>query len=64
MAKFGWDMYVKYAWGANELRPLSKRVTTKNFYLTSIQLLSFIIVRIYVFFKVFEQTDYYQKDFV
>ncbi|XP_034944154.1 mannosyl-oligosaccharide alpha-1,2-mannosidase IA-like [Chelonus insularis] len=25
MMKFGWDNYVRYAWGKNELRPISKR---------------------------------------
>ncbi|CAI9735996.1 mannosyl-oligosaccharide 1,2-alpha-mannosidase IA-like [Octopus vulgaris] len=25
MMKFAWDNYAKYAWGANELRPISKR---------------------------------------
>lgn len=24
MAKFAWDSYKAYAWGANELRPVSK----------------------------------------
>lgn len=24
MMKFAWDNYVKYAWGENELRPISK----------------------------------------
>lgn len=25
MMKFAWDSYTKYAWGGNELRPISKR---------------------------------------
>lgn len=25
MMKHGWDNYVKYAWGKNELKPVSKR---------------------------------------
>lgn len=25
MMKFAWDSYVKYAWGQNELKPLSRR---------------------------------------
>ena len=25
MTKFSWDSYVNYAWGQNELRPISKR---------------------------------------
>lgn len=25
MMKLSWDSYKKYAWGANELRPISKR---------------------------------------
>lgn len=25
MMKHGWDNYVRYAWGKNELRPISKR---------------------------------------
>ena len=25
MMKHAWDNYVKYAWGANELRPISKK---------------------------------------
>lgn len=25
MMKFAWQMYVKYAWGQNELKPLSRR---------------------------------------
>lgn len=27
MMKFAWDSYKKYAWGANELRPVSKTGT-------------------------------------
>lgn len=25
MTKHAWDSYVKYAWGSNELRPISRR---------------------------------------
>lgn len=32
MTKFAWDMYVKYAWGANELKPISKRGHSANIF--------------------------------
>lgn len=35
MMKFAWDMYAKYAWGENELRPVSKRGHSAGIFGTS-----------------------------
>lgn len=32
MMKHAWDNYVQYAWGKNELRPLSKRAHTASIF--------------------------------
>ncbi|CAD5113656.1 DgyrCDS2817 [Dimorphilus gyrociliatus] len=32
MMKFGWDSYAKYSWGANELRPISRRGHSANIF--------------------------------
>ena len=35
MMKFAWDSYVKYAWGSNELRPISRRGHSASIFGTS-----------------------------
>lgn len=32
MMKHAWDNYVRYAWGKNELRPISKRAHTGSIF--------------------------------
>ena len=32
MMKHAWDGYVQYAWGANELRPISRKPNTESIY--------------------------------
>jgi len=32
MMQFAWQMYVKYAWGQNELKPLSRRGHSTNIF--------------------------------
>lgn len=35
MMKHGWDNYVRYAWGKNELKPISKRGHSASIFGTS-----------------------------